>query len=119
MQRRIEPPLTIGEVAQLLGWSRRQTARVLHRLNRELCGLLLKREPGFGRGVRWTVTRAALRRVRPEWFEDTSLISERLEDLSHRVESLAKRQDMTATAVGQLFRKVERERSRTVNNGHV
>jgi hypothetical protein len=116
MKRHVEPPMTVPEVAIEMGWEYQRTLRTLHALDDELHGMLLRRERGHGRGVRYTVTRAALKSVRPEWFEDTRPLGDDVYDLRKQFEVLEKNQAMTATAVGQLFRKLEGLLSRISKN---
>lgn len=103
----LEAPLTVRDVAELLGWSYEQARRVLHRLHLE-DGLVLRRERGMGAGVRYTTTRAALRRVRPEWFESTKTMADELAELRAEVKLLRKQQEMSATAIGQLVRRLSK-----------
>lgn len=103
----LEAPLTITDVAELLGWSYEQARRIVHRLHAE-DGRVLRRERGMGAGVRYTTTRAALRRVRPEWFETTQTVAEELLELLREMKLLRKQQEMSATAIGGLTRRIVR-----------
>jgi len=110
---RLERPVSIHEVARMARgpdgrtWSYRKMLRHLTALNRELQGTLLQNMGGSGRGARWVVSLAALKRRYPDWFEDTRNLGAEIDELRDEVRELKTRQIMTAASVGRLKRKVE------------
>lgn len=102
--------LTVSQVAEMLGWDYYRVSRALHKLNAETHGLLLRNVGGQGKGARWTVTLVDLKRVAPEWFDDDTCDDERIVSLEERVETLERQQNMTASAVGDMSRRLDRDR---------
>jgi len=101
-------PMTIAEVARVLGWTHDRTSRTLHKLNEETHGLLLRNLGGKGRGARWTVTLVALKKAAPEWFGNVRDNDERLDELEEKVADLDRRQNMSASAIGAVVRRLEK-----------
>lgn len=108
---RPDRPLSIAEVARLLGWTHHRTDRALRRLNEETHGMLLKHMGGEGRRARYTVTLVALKKAVPEWFGDVHDNDARLDALEEKIKEVERRQNMSASAIGALRREVDKVRA--------
>lgn len=104
-------PLSIADVARVLGWTHDRTARTLHKLNTETHGLLLRNLGGEGRSARWTVTMVALKKAVPEWFGSLQDNDERLVALEEKVKDLERHQNMNASAIGGVVRRLNKIRA--------
>jgi len=93
----------------MLGWSYLRTSRVLHKLNTETHGLLLRNVGSSGRNARWTVTLVALRQAAPEWF-GALVDGSRVEALEERVATLEQQHNMSATTIGDIVQRLNRAR---------
>lgn len=103
----LSAPMGMAEVAMMLGWTRRRTVRLLETIDAEVGGMLLTKR-GTGSGRRYTVTKAALRRVMPDWFESVENLSSRVDALEDAQKTEIVRLNVVSAHVGTLTRDVSR-----------
>ena len=101
--RKLEPPMSIREVAELTGWKYAKVQRYLVDKH-EASGRTLMEQRGSGVGLRYRITRAALRRACPDWFISTATLVDQINEIRERIEMLEKTGQMNAGAIGQLRR---------------
>jgi hypothetical protein len=100
-------PLKMSEVAAMMGWSRKRTVRQLEAIDREVGGMLLIKR-GDGAGRRYYVTKAALRRVCPDWFEVVVNLVDRVAALEESAKDSETRLNLVAHQVGSNSREIAR-----------
>lgn len=86
--------LTIGQVAELAGWSYKRMRRRLVALHESSGGKLLQERRGPRGKKRWTVSLVVLKELAPRWFSDTD--KEEAEELRAEVERLRRLVDVMA-----------------------
>ena len=108
---KLNPPLTIAQVAAMAGWSRKRTLAYLQRLNTELQGLLLI-PSGGATNRRYLIHLSALQRAVPEMFEPVRSVDADLDEHAERLDTLERRVLEAATTVGAVNREIADLRQR-------
>lgn len=101
---KLQPPLSIAEVAAMAGVSYKVMKAHLLRLNEELHGTLLV--PSKGANRKYTVTLAALKRACPDMFEAVENIVARVDALEEAQKDQQAHLNLVARHVGTLTRDV-------------
>lgn len=124
---RLEPVLTIAEVARRAGWcceDRKDDAkscdgcstcengelrmrRHLITQDKQLGGMLLTKT-GTGRHTRYLVTLGAIEQIHPEWFVNADKVRTRIEVLEEAVADLTKMVESAHVDIGILRRAIGR-----------
>lgn len=84
MVAKLDKVLTIKEIADLAGWSRKRMLRHMQRLNEEVGGMLLH-NGGTAERPRYTATLSALQSVAPQWFSDPDTVAAQLEAMQAEI----------------------------------
>lgn len=105
---KLSAPLKVSAVASMLGWSRDKTLRHLQAMDAQLNGTLLQRSEGGHHSV----TKAALRRAFPDWFETTENLEMRVDAIEDVQKRHGQRIQLVASHLGSVTRDVAELKTR-------
>lgn len=94
--------LTIGQVAELAGWSYKRMRRRLVALHYASGESLLQERRGPRGRIRWTVSLEVLKNIAPRWFAEHD--AEEIADMRTELDRVRRELDLAIEQIGALSR---------------